>query len=217
MRKGYGATFLYNEAGQMLGVCTGADATSEHMQGMGPIASAICQDDPYVTGMTALRHPELAAMPRLIEANRIVRLGDRFSLLEARSSDCDGTEEVFLTFGSAAPQNYIKELQFVERGGQDPNLAGAWDSQRFSIRVRGARYCEQLRELAQLLVKGKVVLGGEFVWNMPTIGGVVLLVPERFDEVHLKEAESAQARFEQKLRARLSERPREERRRLRSA
>jgi len=203
MRKGYGSHFLFNSNGELMGVCTGADATAEHMQGIAPIRRAICREDAYLTGLGAARYPEIP-MPRLLDANRVTTLAEAFMLTEFANEPKPNSSDVYLSYGATSLQRYADELRLVSRGGEDPNISAAWDSKRFAIRVSGANYGEHIRDLARCLVKGEVVLGGEFVRDLPLVSGIVLLIPSRFDATRTMAAAEAQAAYETRMRAQVS-------------
>ena len=201
MRQGMYPRLVFTKSGNLVAIATGSDACAEHECGSKDLMSAMTnQFADEETLVKALKKGRAVTYPSVLECKRVVRMpADQFQFVVVEGE----TPEAWLGLARHPLQGYENELQF-HRGFSkdvDTNVAGAWDSQSFALRVRGAKYVKALKAFHDAMQRGEVVFAGTFLKRTEErLGGVILANRKFLSDEDLAGVATAQQDYESKLR-----------------
>ncbi len=197
MRKGNNPALVFDNKGHLVALATGSDATSEHEWGSKELMSALCEqyagEDHLIS---QIRDGKKVKFPIFLDIKRISRFPEGL-FFEETPVGADGLPEAILGYvpNQMAIKLFEAELMFPSLRAQDvdKDVAGAWDSRSFAIRVRGEKYVKALKYFYTALRAGKVLFASTFFQRKGMrLSGVVLANSEYFrpeDFVAIREAE----------------------------
>lgn len=201
MRKGYEAKLVFSNSGNLVAISTGSDACAEHECGSHALQSHLSTAyDEQESLVKKLRAGEPVSYPKLKDLKRISKFPKGLQFIEVPGTDSQ-EPEAFMGYAAHELTEYAnRELSFSFSSRGDKNVAGAWDSQTFAIRVRGKRYVKALKGFYQALLEGKCMFGGTFFRKEDYLSGVVLVNATYVDDASWKALEQAQHEYESGLR-----------------
>lgn len=201
MRNGNEASLLFSNAGNLVAIATGSDACAEHECGSKELLAALSPQS--VTSdeaiLSRLRKGKAVEYPSLFEQKRITNLpaGYQFIVVDGE------VPEAWLGYARHPLTEYAHELRFPGdyRTNVDHDVAGAWDSRSFAVRVRGQKYVKALKAFDEALRRGDVMFAGTFLKRPKTqLAGVMLANRNFISDEDRAELSKAQREYESKLR-----------------
>lgn len=211
MQKGWRPSLLLNKKGQVLGLATGSDATSEHEGGSAPLMTALCGAAPWTSQAvaTALKAGVLSSVPNILATRRIVKDLDNILWIEGSVTvrDLEGARTeptgmiAYSTRPGAAAAMARSSQVSLPNFAEPTNISAAWDSEGFAFRVMGQKQVDKLREFHKALVAGKGMFAGLFLdkYESATLTGVILCDETLLRPEHKASMQEAQAEFEEKV------------------
>ena len=197
MRKGNNPALVFDKKGRLVALATGSDATNEHECGSKELMSALCEqyagEDHLIS---QIRDGKTVKFPMFLDIKRITRFPEGL-VFEETSGGAGSLPEAIMGYApnKMALRIYEAELMFpvFQIQNVDKDVAGAWDSRSFAIRVRGEKYVKALKDFYTALRAGKVLFASTFFQRKGMrLSGVVLANSEYFrpeDFVAIREAE----------------------------
>lgn len=202
MEPSYDPRLIFTRKGNLVAIVTDSVACTEHEEGSKPLQDALCnhfEARAVINARLAKRvranpsAPDFTgiAFPDLLESKRIVKNpeGLQFFAIEqdgrepeavlgyvpyGKLSDVVGISPA-PSFAAGSPsQSYV--LSFREFGRGDKDLAAAWDSGSFAVRVRGKKYVKALRDFYDAMLNKKVAFAGTFMQGVAEYGRLSGLV-----------------------------------------
>lgn len=212
MRKGNNPALVFTRNGNLVAIATGSDATAEHEIGIDRLLELLTSSsvDKHETVRLLQQRFKTAGnfdgvqYPDLAESRRITKLPKTYQFIE--DQDANGEPQAWLgvcsldirQFGSNELAFPHKSIMGIER---DLNLAAAWSSQDFGIRVRGTKYVKALKRLDAALKAGDVMFGGLFFERSGMyFSGLILVNRKLLSSEDKERLQKAQRKSESKLR-----------------
>jgi hypothetical protein len=211
MRRGFHAQLVFSNAGNLVAIATGSDATTEHECGAKPMMMALTDgvnaQEATVKQLQATGLKKLLQVvspiqyPNLLETKRISKLPPELQFVEQQTNE--GPEAWFGLCRQPFPC-YENELRLNKAfsSDADENVAGAWDERSFCIRVRGEKYVKALRLFWKAVQDGKVAFASSFMQRKGHLSGVVLANVQYISDDERANIRKAQAEMESNLRLR---------------
>jgi hypothetical protein len=206
MRKGFYPQLVFTNSGNLVGIATGSDATTEHEIGIQPLLCAMTSssvdEEAVVTQLKGV-FSALVKYPNLAESRRITRLPESFQYVETEGKD--GQPEAWLGVCNGNITNWGRtELEFPHPHSfseRDMDVAAAYSDRDFGIRVRGKKYVKALRGFHEAMKAGDVMFGGLF-FERPKmhLSGLVLVNRKFLGDEDKASLAKAQRDLESKLR-----------------
>jgi hypothetical protein len=200
MRKGMNPSLVFDEAGNLVAIATGADACTEHECGSKPLLSRLCSapaEDLKI--VAALKAGKPVNYPNLLKSKLISQFPRELQWVDS----LEPTQDAAFGFAEQPLLSSSEDLRYSSwvSPTHDNDVAGAWDERSFAIRVRGARYVTALRSFYQDLRKGHVVFAGTFFERQGRhLTGVILANTRYLTADDYAELAKAQARYESMMR-----------------
>lgn len=219
MRHGSDSRLILSKSGNLVAIATGSDACAEHECGARPLLNSLANysddDDKLIA---ALRQGNPVQYPSIFEKARITKQPSALQFLERK--DKAGNPEAMMGLAKYALNWDNNELAYPWRQ-RDENQAvtGAWDSDSFAVRVRGAKYVKALKAFYEDLLAGHCYFGGRFYEapNRESLGGILLVNGKFMDDESKQRTVKAQALYESNLRLKAKDDVRELHQAMRAA
>lgn len=203
MRKGYDASLVFDEDGEIFAISTGSDACSEHEWGSDPLQRMLCEgfvgrgsgkDEEIIQALRdgaspAGLFPDLLGQKRINQNLHRIRLSEG---VDARSK----RPAAVLWVSTTNDEMSVNHRELAVWG--DDEQVGAWGQDGFAFKVIGQELVENLKKFARALMDGEGCFAGAFLKEESRgwLSGVVVALPAKFTPQDLEGVKKEQERYE---------------------